>query len=153
MPELDRTSLHPLTRLLLTGICVSALILALGKVNAHRLQARLEQLELACIAEVLDREEETVDGQTPNCDPTILFWTEDPRHPHRGIQGEIVAAQVSLWQQDALLPRLVGGVLVLTAAPWAWRLVRLQMRPVRKPDLDGPGASYVIKRKSRASQK
>ena len=72
------------TMLLVTGASVAALILALGKANAYFLQVKLEELELACMAEVLN-EEDVADGPTPSCDPLVLIWTETPRHPYRGI--------------------------------------------------------------------
>jgi hypothetical protein len=131
MHTLNWDSTRTPATLLVTGASLAALILMLGMANAHRMHARLEQLELACIAEVLSRED-AADAQTPNCDPTTLIWTESPRDPYRGIQGEIIATQATLWQLDSLLMPVVCAILALTATPWMLRFVSTQVGRFRQ---------------------
>jgi len=132
MYVLNRTSTHTMATLLLTGVCIAALVLALGKANAYRLHAKLEQLGLVCIAEALTNGEEVLDVQPPFCDPITLTWTESAANPYRGIQAEIVATQAAVWQLDSLLGPVVSAILALTAAPWLLRFVRTQAGRFRK---------------------
>jgi hypothetical protein len=128
---------RPLFGLFATGLAAAALVLALCKANTYRLQARLEQLELVCIAEALNENEEAAEVQTPLCDPTTLAWTESVHDPYHGIQAEMVSTQATIWRWNALLVPVVSAILLLTAAPLTWRFIHLQASKLRKGQHDG----------------
>ena len=115
----------------------AALVLGLGKANSYRLQAKLEQLELVCIAEALNEDEDAADARTPLCDPTTLTWTESAHAPYHGIQAEMVAMQATIWRLDSLLVPVVSVILLLTATPLIWRCIHIQARKFRKGQHDG----------------
>ena len=137
MHALNRPSTRTLVTLLLSGAAVAMLVLALGKGNAYRLHAKLEQLELVCIAVALDEGQHAADAKIPLCDPTTLTWTESAGNPYSGIQAEIVATQAAIWRLDALLVPFVCAIAVLSAVPWTMRFLRVQARRLRKEEHDG----------------
>ena len=137
MHALNRMSTRTLIKLFVMGAATAALVLGLGKANSYRLQAKLEQLELVCIAEALNEDEDAADAQAPLCDPTTLTWTDSAERPYRGIQAEIIAAQAAIWRLGALLVPVVSTILLLTAAPLIWRFIHIQARKLRKEQHDG----------------
>jgi len=130
-------STRTLIKLFVMGAATAALVLGLGKANSYRLQAKLEQLELVCIAQALNEDEDAADAHTPLCDPTTLTWTESAHDPYHGIPAEMVAMQATIWRLDSLLVPVVTVILLLTAAPLTWRCIHNQASKLRKGQHNG----------------
>jgi hypothetical protein len=100
--------------LLVGGALAAILILAAGESNDRRLQEHLEQMRMAWIAQG-----GAASTSTPLCDPTVLFWTNNPRRAYRGIQGRIADMQGAAWLEHEWFIRLAVAVLALSALPFA----------------------------------
>lgn len=124
------------TRLLIGGALAAILILAAGDGNDHRLQDDLEQMRMACIARGA-----AASTSNPLCDPMVLFWTNNPRRPYRGIQGRIADMQGAVWLEHEWFIRLAVAVLALSALPLACSFVPSRIRQLSAALTDRRGSN------------
>ena len=113
-------------KLMLGGTLAAILILAAGEGNDRRLRDDLEAMRVACIAQGT-----AASASFALCDPTVLFWTNNPRHPYPGIQGHIADLQGAAWLEHEWFIRLGIAVLALSALPFACSGLLSRIRQLR----------------------
>ena len=112
--------------LLVAGAFAAILILAAGESNDRRLHDDFEQMRMACIGQGT-----ATSTSNPLCDPMVPFWTNNPRHPYRGIQGRIADILGAAWLEHEWFARLAVAVLALSALPLACSCLLSQIRQLR----------------------
>jgi hypothetical protein len=110
-------------RLRIRGALTAILILPAGEANEHRPQDELEAMRMACLAQV--------EAASPWCDPMVLFRTNNPRHPDRGIQRRIADLQGAVWYEHEWFIRIAVVVLALSAPPFACSFLLSRIRQLR----------------------
>ncbi len=127
------------TKLLIAGLALGGAIAAGGFINTHRLQAKLEELRTACIAE--GEKEAAVSGSNAAlaakyggkllCDPIELSRSNSSSE-RPGPQEQLVKTQHELRGSEQL-PIFVGAAIaLLLAVPWTWYFLLRRLKEIRE---------------------
>jgi len=128
--------MEKLTKLMVSGATVAAIIISAGALNTHRLESRLRDLESACIQEerrsITEAAKEGLGFQPDpsNCDAESLVRLKGPDLP-KGVQAEIVSVQRAIGDSSGWPYILAGLIFVLTGLPWAWYFLLRRIRELR----------------------
>jgi len=110
-------------RYLVAGGMMAVVVLGAVEANSSRLHMRLNDLEIACVAQALTRAAEEQVLHAALCDPTMLTWTQSSPEPYGGVRAEIVATQEAIWKNDSLLTPLAMTFTGLCFVPFLWRAI------------------------------
>lgn len=128
-----------LKKILITGLALGAAVAAGGVVNTHRLQAKLEELRTACIAE--DEKEAKVPGSYTAlaaqfggktlCNPVELSLSSNSNEL-RGLQEQLVTTQRALVDSRQWPIFLGTAIALFLAIPWTWYFLLRRLREIRE---------------------
>ena len=127
------------TKILIAGLALGAAVAAGGVVNTHRLQAKLEELRTACIAE--GEKEATVPGSDAAlaaqyggkslCDPVELTRSNSGIEPP-GVQGQLEKTHHEFLDSEQWPVLLGAAITLLLAVPWIWYFLLRRLKEIRE---------------------
>jgi hypothetical protein len=123
-------------RILFGGIFAGVLIYGLGVANTSRLERRVQELQKACVAETEAEAQKqgtlsalaSIFSGKMTCDPIELARSDS----HKGIPGQLAAAERDLSRWDKW-PQISGvAILFLCSLPWLWYFLLRRIREFRE---------------------
>jgi hypothetical protein len=120
------------TKILIGGMILAVLVVVGGKSRTYWLESKLHQLEASC------GNPKKVSGG-PVCEAKAFVtigaagvpeYAVDPT-PLQGIQAEIVATQIEIWNSGSWCYMLAAAILVLSCFPFAWYFFLRRLRELR----------------------
>jgi hypothetical protein len=123
-------------KILIGGIIAGALIYGLAEMNTFRLERRVHELQMACVAETEAEAKKqgtlsalaSIFSGKMTCDPVELARSDS----YPGIQGQLAAAErdVLRW---ASWPQISGiAIPLMCSLPWLWYFFLRRIRELRE---------------------